>query len=544
MLRPYNSEATLRKPHRLIRANVLKARREGSSTYISSRGFKRFHLRPNVKGLTVAHTGDSVNAIFRMSKVYYKELPTEFRPEEKHNNGTMLELANTYSLWQIQKAGEVDTSRSKGCSFMHCSELAFWQNAVDAMVSLKQTMGEFDGTEWWNETTPNGEGGIGAYFYDIWRDTKRGETDFINIFFRWFDFDVYTRPFLNEHVEKAEFVNSVESRKDVEKYGEEEKIMKLYDLTWEQMNWRRWYIRNKTEGLNKFMQEYPEDDESCFLTTSNTFFSIAIVNNIKKQCKEPERGDLVWLDEKRNAVKFLPSKTGFLRVWQKPDNLSYENRYAMGWDVSLGVEDGDPTCGEMLDLINPLEKVNILEWHGYLRSDLVAEELLKIHFWYGNNVWHCIEQNGEGDALINFIRDRCSYLYQTITFGKFGEEPTENIGFKMNAKTKGIVIPAFRTALEDNTIVTRNEALIDECRTFTKGEVYKDTRIGFGQKLKAENKGRIGKRRRYDDRIIAGALANEMARIMSPVTEDYTKEPAWARKLKAQRYRGTSYMGV
>lgn len=535
MLKPYNSEATLTRAHINIRANVLKARREGLSTYISSRGFRRFHLRPNVKGLTVAHNGESCSTIFRMTKIYYDQLPANFKPTEKHNNGTALELAKTYSLWQIQKASEVDTSRSKGASFVHCSELAFWNNAVDAMVSLKQTMNdEAEGTEWWNETTPNGEGGMGAYFYDQWKDTKNGENDYINIFFRWFDYDVYTKPFINEHVEKYEFMNSILNHKEIEKYGEEEKIMKLYNLSWEQMNWRRHYIRNKTEGINKFMQEYPEDDESCFLTTGNTFFSVPVINQIKAKCKEPERGDLVWTNENRNEVRFVPSKQGFCRIWQRPDGLHYENRYAMGWDVSLGVEEGDFTCGEMLDLLNPHEKVNMFEWHGSLRSDLVAEELLKVSFYYGNKVWHCIEQQGEGSAVINFIRDRYGYLYTTIQFGKFGEDPTENIGFKTNAKTKGIILPALRLNLEGGDIVTKNEPLIDECRSFVKGEVYKDPRIGVGQRLHAENKGRHGKRRRYDDRVLALALADEMARVMSPITEDWTKEPKWAQALRRQ----------
>lgn len=543
MLAPYNSMDTLLRAHTNIRANVLKARREGLSTYIASRGFKRFHLRPNVKGLTVAHNGESCSTIFRMSKVYYDQLPADFKPTQKHNNGNTLELLKTYSLWQIQKASEVDTSRSKGASFVHCSELAFWSNATDAMVSLKQTMNdEAEGTEWWNETTPNGEGGMGAYFYDQWKDTKNGDNDYINIFFRWFDYDVYSKAFVNVQVEKAEFINSVLSHKEVEKYGEEEKIKALYNLSWEQMNWRRHYIRNKTEGLNKFMQEYPEDDESCFLTTGNTFFSVPVINHIKSKCKEPERGDLVWTNETKTQVRFVPSKQGFSRVWQRPDGLHYENRYAMGWDVSLGVDEGDYTCGEMLDVISG-ESVNVFEWHGILRSDLVAEELLKVSFWYGNKVWHCIEQQGEGSAVINFIRDRYSYLYTTVQFGKFGEEPTENIGFKTNAKTKGIILPALRLNLESSKIVTQNEEFIDECRSFVKGEVYKDQRIGMGQRVHAENKGRSGKRRRYDDRVLAMALADEMVRMMSPITEDWTKEPAWVRKLKQQN-KNHSFMGA
>lgn len=544
----YNKEENLDKQHKILMCNVLKARREGSSTIISSRGFKIWHLYPYSKGIIVAHIITAVDTIFRMMKIYYEKLPPEWQIAIKRNNKKELLSDITHALFQVQTASEVNASRSAGYRFQLRSEIAFWERADETTVALNQAFSNDEGAEVWNETTPNGQGGRGAYFYDFWQDTKNGNTEYVNMFLTWFDFAKYTLPFVN-NLEKERLMESIANHKSEKQYGNEEQLIKNYNLTYQQINWRRWYIRNKCNNdLNKFIQEYPEDDETCFLSTGGSFFNVdlCIAHELNAMKETPEMGNLYWnnVDDKEKGVYFREEPNGYLTIYKRPDDLNLLNRYGMGWDVSEGVEEGDYTVGQMLDLIDPLLKQHIVQWRGLLSSDYIKDELLKLSYWYGARVWHCIEKQGEGLAVINMVKDEYDYLYTRTKYNKIAKTETEEIGFDTNPHNKAVILPYLRKMIEDDILRSPDKDFWSECKTMVKGDAYvkrglEGTRVAAIGKNKSK-----GKRKRYDDRVIAMALAVEMSKQMLPIIKDDSSEPKWWRDHISKVNRPNSYMGA
>lgn len=538
----YNKPEVLNKQHRYIRANVLKARREGLSTYIATRGFKKTHLTPATRALIVAHHKDSTLKIYQMSQLFYDKLPTKLKLPTKYYNKNELAFAKTHSSLTVQTASEVDVSRASGFSFIHCSELAFWENADATMIALLQTMQEYDGTEWWNESTPNGQGGKGAYFYDFWNETKQGKNDYVNFFFSWFDAPENSKEFFGN--EKDYLLESMENGKEIPRYGEELKIMENFGLTLEQMNWRRWYIRNKCKNdINIFNQEYPQDDESCFLSSGGSFFNVNLIIGYEKLAKEGKKGDLYYKDGKKEAVRFSPNPRGFITYWEEPERVPLQNRYAMGWDINIGVDDGDFTCGMLIDR-RDVRRKHILEWHGKLPPDLIAEELLKISMWFGDDIWHCIERQGEGNAVIQFIRDKYLKLYVKRQFGKMKDKEVDMLGFDMTAHGKQVVLPNLNAIINQDMLECYNQEFWNECKSFMRSEAYIRQDL-TGSRLRAMGKGSTGRlKRRFDDRVIAMALAFEMDATAPPCGEDRTKLPKWLQELHHDNNKPATWLGA
>ena len=126
------------------------------------------------------------------------------------------------------------------------------------------------------ESTANG---VGDYFHSMWNQAVKGENEFIPIFLAWFTDPTYTRSFRSE-AEKNEFIKQVDqtytdtSGKEVRTYEYNLKVKN--SLTYEQLNWRRWTIKNKCGGDEElFMQEYPSTPEEAFISSGRPKFNIS-----------------------------------------------------------------------------------------------------------------------------------------------------------------------------------------------------------------------------------------------------------------------------
>jgi hypothetical protein len=120
------------------------------------------------------------------------------------------------------------------------------------------------------DSTPNGPQG---WFYR----TYVQENDWEKIFAAWFEFEDSTVPFRTK-LELKDFKESLTR--------DEEDEMKRFDVTWENMHWRRKTLRDKCNGdVNKFRQEYPSDPDECFLLSSRPRFNVQIVEEMRKSAK-------------------------------------------------------------------------------------------------------------------------------------------------------------------------------------------------------------------------------------------------------------------
>lgn len=451
---------------------ILKARQMGLSTWTEG---KIFHETANdtlTRSLIVAHEEKASVNLFNMSKLYYEELPDIIRPVKKYNNGKILSFENPSndeaekkrnpglrSNITIATAGSGDIGRSSTPTKLHISELAFFPDASKSMLGLLQGVPVELDTLVIYESTANG---IGDYFHKQWQMAVNGESDFIPIFLPWYTDITYTSPFESEEQRKV-FISQIEfthkDNKGNKVYTYERELMKKHNLTYEQLHWRRWAIRNKCGGDEElFMQEYPSTPEEAFLATGRPKFSIQALKKYQTQTEEPiMRG---YLEEVNGKVNFIDDEKGYISIWRKPRHEAY---YAIGADVAEGTIDGDYSCA----LVGDPQTLDVdAMWHGHIDPDLFGQEIVKLAKYY-NDAYVGVEANNHGLTTLNAIK-RAEYwnIYFQKTFDKIGENMTKKIGWTTTARTKPLMIDKLAEFVREKWLGIKSNLIISEMFTY------------------------------------------------------------------------------
>ncbi|MEK9170810.1 MAG: hypothetical protein AAB789_00650, partial [Patescibacteria group bacterium] len=160
---------------------ILKARQEGVSTFCEAMIFENTVSSSNVNSLIVAHEPESTEEIFRMSKLYYDMLRGPVKPLKRYDNKKQLVFENPdektrpddpglRSKIVIATAGKVKIGRGLTIQNFHGSEVAFWKNGKELMLSVMQAIPDLPNTMVFLESTANGFGGDGEYFYNMVQD--------------------------------------------------------------------------------------------------------------------------------------------------------------------------------------------------------------------------------------------------------------------------------------------------------------------------------------------------------------------------------------
>ena len=104
------------------------------------------------------------------------------------------------------------------------------------------------------ESTPNGATGM---FYQEVQKAINGDGEFMLHFYAWFMFDEYRV--------------ALEPGETLDYTPEEQALVDKHALAPEQIKWRRRKMREPEMDV-KFIQEYPEDPYTCFLTSGDSAF--------------------------------------------------------------------------------------------------------------------------------------------------------------------------------------------------------------------------------------------------------------------------------
>src|SRR5262249_26767826 len=146
---------------------------------------------------------------------------------------------------------------------------------------------------------------------------------------------------------------------------------KAYDVTLEQINWRRWCIREQCgRDTDQFKQEYPSNDIECFLLSGRGVFDGKMLTHMQQAVIDPPfRGELVPDDSKVLRCRLQENIFGPLRIWKAP-NL--KRKYVIGGDTAQGVAGGDFSAAAVHDW-ETFELVASL--HNRIDPDLYADQL-------------------------------------------------------------------------------------------------------------------------------------------------------------------------
>lgn len=469
VMRLIESDEREGKPKRYI---VLKARQMGLSTLFEGLIFQDTATRENKNSLIIAHEEQASSNLFNMSKLYFDYLPDVLKPMKKYANGKVLSFENPTnddsekaknpglrSKISIATAGSGEVGRSSTIHNLHASEVAFFPDAKITMLGLLQAIPDQPNTLAVLESTANG---VGDWFHDMWQKAEKGENEFTPIFLPWFIQPEYTRAFRTES-EKQQLVDEVNtvsidaSGKEVRTY--EYELMQKFDLTYEQLNWRRWTMKNKCQGDEiLFMQEYPSTPEEAFISSGRPKFSIQSLRKYQTITKEPiKRG---YLMAKDGRIEFVEDDKGYISIWQEPQPNQY---YAIGADVAEGLAHGDYSCAYVGDA-NSFDVV--ARWHGHIDPDLYGIELVKLARYY-NEAYLGVENNNHGLTTLNTIkREEYWNLFFSKSYDKIADTMTQKLGWTTSVRTKPLMIDKLAEFVREHYLGIYDDLAIAEMFTY------------------------------------------------------------------------------
>lgn len=413
---------------------TLKARQFGVTTEAVLRCFDTAIWHRNKTVCILAHKQDVLDKIFNIVKTAYKNLPEELRPILDKGGGSKYEYRFPEMNSVIYTTLEV---RGGTIHKLHISEAAFIPKPrIDATLQAVPLDGEVE-----FETTPNGLN----HFYDFWNETEDGYGRF---FFPWYfhhEYKIATAPLrLTEEEERLCVV--AKARHDLE-------------LSHEQIAFRR--FKTKELGARIFQQEYPEDDQTCFLASGSNPFDTGM---LKARMQDA-------------PTEFEVKEQ--IRIYEPFDKTK---SYVIGADVAEGVR-ADYSVASCFCVETKRE---VAFFRGHVSPSDFAEKIHQMGKLFSRaNIWPCVivERNNHGHAVI-------LKLLEVLRYPGLWVAPDDRIGHLTTSITRPLLVDTFIEAIDSGFFQISSRETFSECLTL----------VDNGGKIEAED----GK---HDDCVIAAALA-------------------------------------
>lgn len=489
LLGEINKQEAAGKP---VRGVVLKPRRIGCSTLIEGKMFKSTTTKPYQRSMIMAHELDSSAELFEMVDLFYELLPREWKPMKRISNRRELVFDNPEAGKPRAKRGlksqiVIDTAekkqvgRSKLIHMLHASELAFWPYAKDTLLAVQQCVPRAKGTMIIKESTGNG---VGGEFYKDYQDAKHGRTSYFCCFFPWFEHSEYRIPLT---VSVEEFEDSLDR--------EEQALIREYGVDFEQLNWRRWTVKEECRGdVEKFRQEYPSNDIEAFIVSGRMVFSGTILQEWAKQTVPP-----ILIGDLRRAgshVNVRENPHGYLRIWRMPQP---GHQYVIGGDVAEGIDITETDYDYSVDHVYDREDLSLVaSLHGHIEPDLFGDATALLGKAY-NTAFIGVEANNHGLVTNKRLRDLgYPHLYYREDVESPGKRSRERrLGWYTSVRTKPTVIDGMAEHVNNGTCSIKDGDTVAEMMTFVRKP---------DGKMQAQDGC-------HDDRVMASAIGLHMHQV-------------------------------
>lgn len=435
---------------------ILKFRQPGFSTLISADQFHRACTTPGFRGVTIAHEKEATSRLQARINLMYREMKT--KPTARYNSTKELTFEALDSTLYIGTAGGRAFGRGDTVHYAHCSEVAFWPDATTLLNGLTEAV-PLDGLIRL-ESTPNGFN----EFYQLCRDARAGNSPYVLHFFPWFIHPEYRLP---AECDERDYTD--DERNLIEKAA-------LYDvrIVPEQITWRR--AKQKTLK-DKFLQEYPEDEQTCFLASGAPRFDVQRLNRALTYAQ----GASVYSSER------IGDTTLRLDVWETPQPSKL---YCIGADSAEGKAAGDGNSACVLDW-HTGAKVAALS--GRCSPFRFAEALDDLGRLY-NGACIAVELNHPGPAVVAKLVER---NYPNLYYAPEADEP----GWRTTSATRPVMVDDLDEFIDSSSVEAFPDAdEIGELMSFV---------VGASGKAQASTGA-------HDDRVIARAIALQVRQHVAP----------------------------
>ena len=448
------------KPIRII---VLKARQIGFSTLTEGIIFKNTATKFNVNAGIITHKEEATTNLFNMSKRMYDNLPENMKPSLKRSNAKELIFDNDEgtglkSKIKCMTAGSSGVGRSDTFNYLHISELAFWgNNAKETSIGLFQAVPNLPNTMIVIESTANGF----EYFKELWDMAVNGESDFVPVFVGWNELDDYKMPYTG--FELTDY---------------EKNLQKIYDLSLEQLSWRRWCIKNNCGGdEQQFKQEYPINPQEAFISSGNCIFDKEIVINRIQELPKPlkigyfeyQYDDTMPSGKKISDIRWINDKNGYIEIYETPNIY----KYCIGGDTAG--EGSDWFTGHVL---NAKTGKQVARLRHQMDEDLYVRQIYCLGYYYQSKdkeggispALMCIESNFSSYPNKELVRLGYTNMFVREKEDRFSGVIDKSYGFKTTSVTRPVIIAELVKIVRESVELIFDKLTLEEMLTFVRNQ--------------------------------------------------------------------------
>jgi len=118
----------------MVRAEILKGRQMGCSTYVEGRFFHKTSTNFGIQSLILTHEQAATDNLFGMTQRYYENLPDQLKPELSASNAKELSFSKLDSSFKVATAGNRGAGRSVTAQLLHGC-LAKGTKIIDGLTS-------------------------------------------------------------------------------------------------------------------------------------------------------------------------------------------------------------------------------------------------------------------------------------------------------------------------------------------------------------------------------------------------------------------------
>jgi hypothetical protein len=369
---------------------VLKPRQIGFTTSELARDIWYFLTKPGSRVVVVLQSQSDHGALNETSekiRIMFDGLVEQGFVLDFRTQSTSTWALGDSTLRIVEAGASEKAAGKKGRSGtihrLHISEAAFFEYAEKTLNALLECVPHFSkGTEIVIESTANGPAGA---YYERYMRAKLAGDEYVAHFFAWITHAEYATP-----LEAGETITPQTDR--------ERELVEKHGGTPEQLKWYRAKVKDKKQALAD--QEYPLDEETCWLTPGRTFFdrdSVVAMRSSAPIREELHGQGITVIDSERERA------TAALRIWKDPvlpDPAKgvAGRRYVVIADPSEGTG-GDPGAATVHDRETG-EHVATL--HGQFPPGRFAELLHNVGHRY-NRALIVVERNNHGHAVIQAL---------------------------------------------------------------------------------------------------------------------------------------------
>src|SRR3990172_1029251 len=396
-----------------LRNMTVKDTQCGSTSIYTAIFLKRTITQPNTTTIIMAHKEQITQRLLHRAQILYDSLPSELKPALDHKSAYEKRFPEINSVMYIATAGSAIEGRGEPIHNLLLSEAAFYpagtrERIIIPMIERVPAEGCVVA-----ESTPNGED---EYMYPEVQKILAGESIYkLNVVHWWDNPD----NFLPRDSELA-----LERDRGVLTFEEEERVLvSLYNLTENQIRWRRAKIAATGE---LFFQEHFESLATFFLITGSPYYSPEAMTRLAESCYPAPHsgpgGSQVW---------FEPEERGMYVMGVDPGQGKMTETAASVWRIFAPPSSpNEPAKGPQM-----VAKLSDLRDAVEMKDDIWA--LAKYYNWALVNP----EANGHGQG---FIREFKNYPHLWWREDIVSGQKSMQIGWLTTGRTKPFMMQTMK----------------------------------------------------------------------------------------------------